>query len=88
MVAPRRTPSFVEELLAEQQLLQTPVVRAAEAFQTAVRSPQSAFAQLIPLSRPGPGEQYAFQVDLDACTGCKACVSACHSLNGLDDTET
>src|SRR6185369_3646357 len=31
---------------------------------------------------------YAFEVDLDSCTGCKACVSACHSLNGLDDDET
>ena len=26
-------------------------------------------------------------MDLDACTGCKACVTACHSLNGLDDGE-
>src|SRR5207237_35555 len=42
---------------------------------------------LLPLSRPGPGQQYAFEVDLDVCTGCKACVAACHSLNGLDDTE-
>src|SRR5690606_25643091 len=40
-----------------------------------------------PLSAPGSGEQYAFEVDLDACTGCKACVSACHSLNGLDEDE-
>jgi formate dehydrogenase iron-sulfur subunit len=89
MVAPRKTPSFVEELLADQQLLQTPVVRAAEAFQAKIGSPKSAiFADLIPLSRPGPGEQYAFEVDLDACTGCKACVAACHSLNGLDDNET
>jgi formate dehydrogenase iron-sulfur subunit len=30
----------------------------------------------------------AFEVNLDACTGCKACVSACHSLNGLDENET
>ena len=43
---------------------------------------------LIPLSAPQPGEQYAFTVDLDRCSGCKACVSACHSLNGLDDHET
>ncbi|RYZ02522.1 MAG: molybdopterin oxidoreductase [Myxococcales bacterium] len=45
------------------------------------------FRDLIPLSKPGKGQQYAFQVDLDACTGCKACVTACHRLNGLDDEE-
>jgi formate dehydrogenase iron-sulfur subunit len=44
--------------------------------------------ELIPLTAPGPGEQYAFDVDLDACTGCKACVTACHNLNGLDRDET
>jgi Fe-S-cluster-containing dehydrogenase component/DMSO reductase anchor subunit len=43
---------------------------------------------LIPLEKPLAGQQYAFAVDLDACTGCKACVSACHSLNGLDEDET
>jgi formate dehydrogenase iron-sulfur subunit len=41
----------------------------------------------LPLGAPGPGQQYAFEVDLDACTGCKACVTACHSMNGLDDGE-
>ena len=41
-----------------------------------------------PATGPGPGQQYGFRVDLDACTGCKACVAACHSLNGLDDGET
>ena len=46
------------------------------------------YRDLIPLSQPGPGEQYAFEVDLDACTGCKSCVVACHSLNGLDDDES
>ena len=45
------------------------------------------YRDLIPLERPKPGQQYAFQVDLDACTGCKACVAACHSLNGLDESE-
>jgi len=43
---------------------------------------------LIPFSRPSPGEQYAFAVDLDRCTGCKACVAGCHSLNGLEEDET
>lgn len=46
------------------------------------------YRDLVPLSRPGPGEQYAFEVDLDACSGCKACVAACNSLNGLAPGET
>ncbi|HKY39638.1 MAG TPA: DmsC/YnfH family molybdoenzyme membrane anchor subunit [Polyangiaceae bacterium] len=45
------------------------------------------YKDLIPLAKPAGGQQYAFQVDLDACTGCKACVTACHRLNGLDDDE-
>jgi len=45
------------------------------------------YRDLIPLARPRPGEQYSFEVDLDACTGCKACVAACHTLNGLDTDE-
>jgi formate dehydrogenase iron-sulfur subunit len=46
------------------------------------------YEKLIPLNKPGKGEQYAFQVDLDKCTGCKACVVACHNLNGLDEDES
>jgi formate dehydrogenase iron-sulfur subunit len=42
----------------------------------------------IPLTAPLPGQQYAFDVDLDTCTGCKACVTACHNLNGLDEGES
>lgn len=45
------------------------------------------YRDLIPLERPGAGQQYGFEVDLDACTGCKACVAACHTLNGLDTGE-
>lgn len=45
------------------------------------------YESLIPLTRPAAGEQYAFEVDLDACSGCKACVAACHSLNGLREGE-
>ena len=45
------------------------------------------YRDLIPLNAPKEGEQYAFEVDLDSCTGCKACVTACHNLNGLDEDE-
>lgn len=46
------------------------------------------YRDLVPLDRPGAGQQYGFEVDLDACSGCKACVTACHRLNGLDDGES
>jgi formate dehydrogenase iron-sulfur subunit len=45
------------------------------------------YRSLLPAAPPGPGEQYAFEVDLDRCSGCKACVVACHTLNGLDENE-
>jgi formate dehydrogenase iron-sulfur subunit len=93
VVAPKKEFSLIDELLAGQQQLQTPAARFADAhsaFQqdgdTALLSSLS--VQLIPLTAPGPGEQYAFEVSLDSCTGCKACVAACHSLNGLDEHET
>lgn len=77
-------------LLKEQGTLQTPVGIFSARHEAAAAEPEQAkfYKQLLPLSRPGAGEQYAFQVDLDRCTGCKACVSACHSLNGLEDNET
>lgn len=46
------------------------------------------YEDLIPTGLPGEGQQFAFKVELDRCTGCKACVAACHNLNGLDETET
>jgi formate dehydrogenase iron-sulfur subunit len=52
------------------------------------RDTETEYRELIPLSMPRKGEQFSFHVDLDRCTGCKACVTACHSLNGLDETET
>lgn len=89
---PATSPSldaFLAELLADQQKLQTPVTRAATAHAlqpSAWRAER--FRELIPLTAPAPGQQYAFEVDLDSCSGCKACVAGCHSLNGLDDEET
>jgi formate dehydrogenase iron-sulfur subunit len=46
------------------------------------------YTALMPAEPPGPGQQYAFEVDLDRCSGCKACVAACHNLNGLDEGES
>lgn len=77
---------LIDEALAEQRLF-TPVAEFSRRH-SAGEGSVSQYQDLIPLSAPGPGEQYAFTVDLDACSGCKACVSACHSLNGLDDEET
>jgi len=46
------------------------------------------YSALMPARPPGPGEQLAFEVELDRCSGCKACVAACHNLNGLDEGES
>jgi formate dehydrogenase iron-sulfur subunit len=90
VAASRENLPLLAELLAEQRRLQTPVARLAEAHERGggASSLASARAQLIPLSAPAAGERYAFEVDLDACSGCKSCVAACHALNGLDETET
>ena len=87
---PRRHdgPTLIENLLREQQEL-----TAADVFSrghSAGEIPDQAryYSKLLPASPPGPGQQYAFNVDLDRCSGCKACVTACHSLNGLDRDET
>ena len=81
--------SFLSELLRDQQQLQTPVARFSEAHDRGTAPVlEPIYRDLIPLSKPAPGEQYAFEVDLDACSGCKACVAGCHSLNGLDEEET
>jgi len=78
--------TLVDRLLEEQRTLR-PVERFAVRHESG-RVPETTYRDRIPLSRPGEGQQYAFEVDLDKCTGCKACVSACHSLNGLEERET
>ncbi|HSJ04380.1 MAG TPA: DmsC/YnfH family molybdoenzyme membrane anchor subunit [Verrucomicrobium sp.] len=83
--------SLIDQLLSEQQELGTAVSRFAEWHEEEGRDgPSQAryYKNLIPLSKPIKGEQYAFEVNLDQCTGCKACVAACHSMNGLDDRES
>ncbi len=86
--APMPGPAFIQDLLSEQQQL-----TAVEQFSrfhaaSAEDSESGQYSALLPASPLEPGEQYAFEVDLDRCSGCKACVTACHSLNGLDEDET
>ncbi|RYD34088.1 MAG: hypothetical protein EOP87_09860, partial [Verrucomicrobiaceae bacterium] len=79
--------TLIDRLLAEQKQLQTPVAKFSEVHHREIPDLADHYRSLIPLTKPGAGEQYAFEVSLDRCTGCKACVSACHSMNGLDDDE-
>jgi formate dehydrogenase iron-sulfur subunit len=90
LTTPARKPSsLVDQLLREQQDLTAVERFARRAHEPGARPAQEAqYRELLPLSSPKDGQQYAFQVDLDICTGCKACVTACHNLNGLDDDET
>lgn len=79
--------TLIDSLLAEQRRL-TAVERFSQRHAASTGPAlESHYRDLIPLSAPRPGEQYAFAVDLDRCSGCKGCVTACHSLNGLDEEE-
>ncbi len=82
-------PRLVELLLRDQRDL-TPVERFSQRHEEVEGPPLQAryYDDLIPSGLPEKGQQYAFRVDLDLCSGCKACVVACHSLNGLDADET
>ncbi len=80
--------SLVELLLREQQDL-TAVERFARHHDTgAFPAAEKQYRSLMPATSPGPGQQYGFDVALDRCSGCKACVTGCHVLNGLDEDET
>lgn len=78
---------LIDAYLREQRDL-TAVERFSRHHDTTPHSDERAYQELIPLTLPQEGEQFSFHVDLDRCTGCKACVTACHSLNGLDENET
>ena len=78
---------LLAHLLAEQQTL-TAVEQFSLSHDDGLPTQSKYYEKLLPASPPGDGQQYAFEVDLDRCSGCKACVTACHSLNGLDEHET
>jgi len=80
--------TLIDALLTEQRTL-TAVERFSRHHDSHTAAPEEKFYRaLMPTRAPNAGEQYAFEVDLDACSGCKACVAGCHSLNGLDENET
>lgn len=80
--------SFLLDLLLENQQQTTAVEKFAQLYARDEFPLQARhYRELMPTSRPAAGEQYAFEVDLDACSGCKACVTACHNLNGLEEKE-
>jgi len=80
--------TFIDELLQDQREL-TAVDQFARWHESiSVPASPSRYERLLPAAPPGQGEQYAFEVDLDRCSGCKACVTACHALNGLEDDES
>lgn len=84
----RRLPLLPVQSLLEVQRSLTAVDRFAKLHEAPDEPLHAKFYRdLIPLDKPKPGEQFAFEVDLDACTACKACVVACHNLNGLDSNE-
>lgn len=76
------------DLLLGRQAELTPVERFARLHEAdLVPAGERWWSDRLPSALPEAGQQYAFAVDLDSCTGCKACVSACNSLNGLDGDE-
>ncbi len=81
-----KSDGYITELLQEQKLL-TAVERFGELHDASEHGQARYYRDLLPSSPPRPGFQFAFEVDLDKCSGCKACVVACHSMNGLEDDE-
>ena len=79
---------LISQLLHEQSTL-TAVEEFSSWHKTHTEPAQAQYYRnLMPSAMPQPGQQLAFEVDLDRCSGCKACVVACHSLNGLDEGES
>ncbi|HEV3193176.1 MAG TPA: molybdopterin oxidoreductase, partial [Polyangiaceae bacterium] len=69
--------SLLDHCLREQQAL-TAVERFAQHHAASGSAHERHYRDLIPLTKPRQDQQYAFEVELDSCTGCKACVAACH----------
>ena len=79
-------PTLLEMLLKEQGGLSA--VDSFADWHESNSIASATYQALMPALALKNGQQYAFEVDLDACSGCKACVVACHTLNGLEENET
>jgi len=78
--------SLVTALLRRQQQL-TAVDRFSSWHDAADSHTRARYSDSFPGHDLKPGQQLAFEVDMDACTGCKSCVTACHQMNELDPGE-
>ena len=86
---PSAPSALVDRYLQEQQATAVErFARAHDASQADGDTPTGRYSALMPATAPAAGQQYAFEVDLDACSGCKSCVAACHALNGLEENES
>ena len=85
---PDENTSLIDAFIEDQQHLTAVECFSLQHESDELTLPAHRYRDLLPAAPPAPGEQYAFEVELDKCSGCKACVTACHSLNGLDDNET
>ncbi|MCO8125422.1 dimethyl sulfoxide reductase anchor subunit [Stieleria sp. TO1_6] len=89
-----RQPELVGQLLSEQQELSAVDQFSAwhvdheQADVVPAPAQEQYYRSLLPATAPGPGQQFAFEVDLNSCSGCKACVVACHTMNGLEEDES
>ncbi|MBX3444834.1 MAG: dimethyl sulfoxide reductase anchor subunit [Planctomyces sp.] len=86
--SPPRGQDLLSRLLDDQQRLTAVEEFSRDHDRGGLPAQAKFYSRLLPATPPGPGQQYAFDVDLDRCSGCKACVTACHTLNGLDEEET
>ncbi len=84
---PNNNLSLIDEYINKQQELSAVEIFAKEHAKASFPRQEKFYKSLIPSGLPNEGEQFAFEVDLDKCSGCKACVTGCHSRNGLDEEE-
>lgn len=79
---------LIDLLLHEQQQLSAVEEFSQNYVECEIPAQSKYYSKLLPVTPPGEGQQYAFDVNLDRCSGCKACVVGCQKMNGLDENET